>query len=345
VIDNSGSGDLFTASKGGQTYFRADANSGTYLGNAYDGEFIVGKDGNGKITAGIVDPYLVANQKTSGITSLTFQTLGSSNADFIYKNQSTEIGRLSQLGQLSLPITGSDAGLVIGGDTQLFRGATDRLDLASGDSFNIVNGSLQIGGTTTIDSSGNATFNNITINGGCTGCGSVSPTNSPFQVAYGAISPLNSTLDFLIGGNATSSSKFAVLNVADGTPTASISANSGDNALFLTGDGTLATTNRQNLTIGGNDTGTVTIAGGDHIGPGNDYGAKIVLNNSNGGVGGDLSLAAGETGFGTGGNVTINAGLGNSFLDAGAVTIATQDTLSFTLGNNASSNFTGNIYG
>lgn len=99
---------------------------------------------------------------------------------------------LNNSGLLALPNTGSGAGVIIGGDAQifrgaadrmdlangdsfrfatdgatgslqfgasgdasLFRGAADRLDLASGDTFNIVSGNLQIAATTVIDSSRN----------------------------------------------------------------------------------------------------------------------------------------------------------------------------------------------
>src|SRR5690606_18761846 len=65
VINNLGTGDLLTASKGGHTYFRMNANHGSYLGEPYEGEFVVGKDGLGKITSLIVDPIIVSNQKTT----------------------------------------------------------------------------------------------------------------------------------------------------------------------------------------------------------------------------------------------------------------------------------------
>ena len=45
-----------------------------------------------------------------------------------------------------------------------------------------------------------------------------------------AMAPYNVTLDILLGSNATSSAKMAFINMAGGTPTATISANSGNNA-------------------------------------------------------------------------------------------------------------------
>ena len=78
----------------------------------------------------------------------------------------------------------------------------------------------------------------------------------------GALSPTNITDDLLLGSTATSSAKFAFLNVAGGTPTASISANSGDNATTLSGLGVLGTTNKQTLTLGNSSTGEVILAPG-----------------------------------------------------------------------------------
>ena len=79
----------------------------------------------------------------------------------------------------------------------------------------------------------------------------------------GTITPIySSTLDFLLGGTSTTSAKFGVLNIDSGTPTASISANSGDNALYIAGDGNISTTNMQTLTLGSSTTGNVVIDSG-----------------------------------------------------------------------------------
>ncbi|HZD43339.1 MAG TPA: hypothetical protein VE134_04705, partial [Methanomicrobiales archaeon] len=74
--------------------------------------------------------------------------------------------------------------------------------------------------------------------------------------------PNTSTVDVLFGGSTTASAKFAFTNVNLGTPTASISASSGDNATYITGAGNLATTNMQALTIGGSETGAITLDAG-----------------------------------------------------------------------------------
>ncbi|MDE2026416.1 MAG: hypothetical protein KGJ07_08050, partial [Patescibacteria group bacterium] len=168
-----------------------------------------------------------------------------------------------------------------------------------GGSISIIGGnSSNTAGSITIDSGFHSTFNGADILIGTTNAGSIkfgnasngthfyiqSLTNctglqtssagevtclsfvpSPFKEVTGTnggvIVPLNATEDFLVGGTSTSSADFAFINVAGGTPTASISAASGNNATYLTGAGSLATTNMQNLTIGGSTTGQVIVQG------------------------------------------------------------------------------------
>ncbi|MDE1816871.1 MAG: hypothetical protein KGI11_09985, partial [Thaumarchaeota archaeon] len=90
-------------------------------------------------------------------------------------------------------------------------------------------------------------------------CGFALGTNY-WQLNNNALSPYNNTLDVLIGSTSTSSAKFAFLNVAGNTPTASISAGNGtNNSTYLTGTGVLSTTNAQNLTIGGSTTGNIAL--------------------------------------------------------------------------------------
>jgi len=61
----------------------------------------------------------------------------------------TLLALLSDTGQLSLPVTGSSAGILIGGDVQLYRSATNELSLAVGDSFKINSASLTQTSTST----------------------------------------------------------------------------------------------------------------------------------------------------------------------------------------------------
>ncbi|MDE2590945.1 MAG: S-layer family protein, partial [Patescibacteria group bacterium] len=106
-----------------------------------------------------------------------------------------------------------------------------------------------------------------------------------FTENAGLIYPTNSTLDFALGGTSTSSSKFAVINVNSGTPTASISANNGNNSTYLSGNGTLGTTNFQNLTLGGTTTGSIFLNGLNGSGNGinfTGYGTGVLLSGANG---------------------------------------------------------------
>ncbi|MDE2589959.1 MAG: hypothetical protein KGL95_09890, partial [Patescibacteria group bacterium] len=80
-----------------------------------------------------------------------------------------------------------------------------------------------------------------------------------FTLNANAITPINSTYDFLIGGNSTASAKFGFLNNAGGTPIASISAGvSGATTIDATGN--IQTTANQNLTLGGGATGNIVLS-------------------------------------------------------------------------------------
>ncbi len=91
-----------------------------------------------------------------------------------------------------------------------------------------------------------------------TGILPVANGGSPFDQANGSIFERINTQDLLLGSNATSSAKFAFINVNSGTPTASISG-ANNNALYLTATGTLATTNDQALTLGDTNTGKIVL--------------------------------------------------------------------------------------
>lgn len=105
---------------------------------------------------------------------------------------------------------------------------------------------------------------------------------SNWRYNLGTLSNVNDTVDLLIGANATASAKFAVLNVNNGTPAASVSSGLSGNSTFITADGTLSTTRRQALIIGNsssyNTTGEVSINpnGTGNVGIGTTFaGAKL----------------------------------------------------------------------
>ena len=88
-----------------------------------------------------------------------------------------------------------------------------------------------------------------------------SGSNWTLSNANGTLSPNNNTLDILVGGTATTSAKFAVLNIAGTlTPVASVSAqNAAGQALALGGDGTIQSLRNNILTIGGDTTGDIYV--------------------------------------------------------------------------------------
>lgn len=118
------------------------------------------------------------------------------------------------------------------------------------------------------------------------GGGGGGSSNWTLDSGSGVLYPINNTLDILFGGTATSSAKFGFLNINSETPTASISASSGNNATYLTGTGTLATTNMQALTLGGATTGSLSLAAGSSV-P-----ALFIANGGNVGIGTSIPATA-----------------------------------------------------
>src|SRR6185503_599292 len=101
------------------------------------------------------------------------------------------------------------------------------------------------------------------------------------------------------------------INIAGGVPTATISANIGNGATYLTGDGTLATADKQTLTIGSASTGNIAIGTGTSavsLNLGSDATGDIYYRNSNGtlsrlGIGGSNQVLSVTGGVPTWSNV------------------------------------------
>ncbi|MDE2589814.1 MAG: hypothetical protein KGL95_09150, partial [Patescibacteria group bacterium] len=132
--------------------------------------------------------------------------------------------------------------------------------------------------------------------------------------ALGTLYPSHTNIDdLLLGSSSTSSAKFAFINVLTGTPTASISANNGNNSTYLTGNGTLGTTNFQNLTLGSQSTGSIFLSGLNGTNGGinfTGYGTGTLLSSSTGNITygtlplGNTSYVSGTLGIGNGGTGT-----------------------------------------
>lgn len=96
----------------------------------------------------------------------------------------------------------------------------------------------------------------------CDASGTNCPVTSSslyWNQALGALFPTNSSVDVLIGSDSTTSAKFSFTGVSSGTPTASIAGATANVATYLSGEGTLATTNMAPLNIGTSTTGGITI--------------------------------------------------------------------------------------
>ncbi|HEY9658871.1 MAG TPA: hypothetical protein V6C65_10495, partial [Allocoleopsis sp.] len=130
------------------------------------------------------------------------------------------------------------------------------------DSSTAANGTLLIGNGTGFDLATLTQGPGITITnsqGGITITSNQGTIDAFWNQQNGLLYPNNATVDFAVGGQSTASAAFAVTNISNGTPTATISANNGDIATYITGEGNLGTTNAQTLTLGGATTGDILI--------------------------------------------------------------------------------------
>ena len=138
----------------------------------------------------------------------------------------------------------------------------------------------------------------------------------------------------MLGNTATASAKFAFTNVAGGIPTASISANNGNNAAFLTGSGILGTSNKQTLQLGNASTGNINFF--SNANTLTSSGNLSLAGNLN--LGGIISAATTNTINGLSINGATQTLSANNFSDSGALTIATGGNGNLTLTPNGFGN-------
>ena len=274
------------------------------------------RNGAGTVTStGTVNLAAGKTYQIGGIDVLSSTTLGAG----VTNSSLTTVGALASgsivNGFGTIATTNTITGTTINGTTGINTGAgagTQRID-ATGNLVNIgtitAGGLITANGGATIAGGQNLTLAGITGNNAAlyatagtgvvtaattntanqclisgvsgpswTACPGASATNY-WQLNNGSISPFSNTLDVLIGGTATSSAKFGVLNVNSGTPTASLSGVAG--GTYIAANGTLQTTDNQALTVGGNTTGDITLS------PRN--GTGTIFGN------GTLNLASGKT--------------------------------------------------
>jgi len=218
-VRQNGNGDLIMASTAGATKFRLD-NGGNLTASGLINGLTVS---SGTITSGtwnataISATYGGTGINTSSSTGVPFISSGTWSVDpnYLHANH----GGTGQ--------TSYSTGDILYASSSA---ALARLAVGTGSQC-LIGGSTPVWGSCTSGTSG-----------------------AWWSQSNGTLYPDNSTVDFLVGGQSSVSAKFGVLNINSGTPIASISANSGNIATYITGDGTLATTNRGTITIGSSST-------------------------------------------------------------------------------------------
>lgn len=113
------------------------------------------------------------------------------------------------------------------------------------------------------------------------GCGSGGGGTSYWTLDSnnGDIYPINTTLDLLAGGTATTSAKFSVLNMTgSGTPVASVSSGLNGNGMSFGANGVVQTARMQSLVLGSSTTGPIQLSPKGTTGLYVDAAGKVGIN-------------------------------------------------------------------
>ncbi|MBI5621537.1 hypothetical protein HY933_01575, partial [Candidatus Falkowbacteria bacterium] len=226
MLNETGDQDLFTASASGTTRLKL-----TNAGNlTFNQASTISTSGSNNLTLTAGGNLVLTNTtvQLSGGSSMFDVYNASADTTLTVSNSSASVANLSVEGQIK-PGTYTSNPTQIGNGAIIYRSDQTQLYYYNGSAWTAI------------------------------GSGS---GGSLWRIISGALSPLNDTLDVLIGNSATSSAKFAFLNVATGTPTASVSAGAAG-ATYLTADGVIATTAKQSLTLGNSTTGNIILNGGN----------------------------------------------------------------------------------
>ena len=241
---------------------------------------------NGAAAGGLAKAVAIDSGTSNSQSNWTFDQNGLitpiiNSLDLALGGNSTESSKFAVVGIAgsNTPVASISAqnvsgqALVLGGSGTIETTRKNSLFIGSGTSGDVILG--QSGNSVVLPGLNCSSLNNsgkitTTSNGtlvcgdDISGGGGSGSSNWVLSENYGTIYPINSTLDLFVGGVATDDARFAFFNVSSGTPTASISAITG-NSLSLNADGILRTSNAQSLTLGGGDSGEVYIQSPLHI--------------------------------------------------------------------------------
>ncbi len=226
VVNQLGNGDIFTASASGVKKFTIQN----------DGTLVAGKYTTNKGILYINDTAGTIAETGQGAANTVLHGNGTSAPSFSAVDLAADVTGILPLanGGTNNNITADNGGIVYSDATKL------RL-LAS----TVTAGQCLLSGSSSAPTWGS--------------CGSGTGVNW-WTMSNGALFPLNNTLDLFVGGSATTSAKFAVLNMTgSGTPTASVSSGLSGNATYITADGSLQTARAATLTLGGTTTGNIVL--------------------------------------------------------------------------------------
>jgi len=266
IVDQSGSGDIFTASSAGQP------------------RFVVKNNGN--VGIDVADP--TSKLSIGGSTSSISNAAGDITIDAASDNVSFSADSLINIlniyaaGELGLGLSDAVAkldvhGAMVGKALVMFNEIGDQDILTASSSGSTVfrlrnDGSLTLDGDylnfgLTEGSTGYGIRDNAgvmefkTLSGAWTPMGAGGA--SWWDQVSGTIQPYNKTVDLLLGSDATVSAKIALININSGTPTATLSAGT-SGGLYLNASGTIATTAKQTLALGdATTTGNIILQGGN----------------------------------------------------------------------------------
>ncbi|MBI5126828.1 phage integrase SAM-like domain-containing protein, partial [Candidatus Roizmanbacteria bacterium] len=260
-------GILYNTGANGSAFINSNTSAPfIFANNTYGESELLRITGAGYIGIGTPDPTAKLDIAGSASTSGTLAFRGTTDPKIDILNGENFGIRISVGGDVGLSeiFTALNSGNIGIGDTtpdhKLDVAGNIGLDAGSYINFGDTDGTTGYGFR---DNSGNIEFKNSA--GSWTGIGS-GGGDSWWTMTAGGLYPVNSTLDAFIGGTATSSAKFAFLNVNSGVPTASIAGSLANVSTYITGDGNLATTNMQPLTLGGSTTGDINFfSSANHI--------------------------------------------------------------------------------